>query len=530
MIRKVLYIFLGIISFSLFSIIDVKAYVPDDYIFTDSGAKEWTINDVIFSKTDIEYEFENLLGYIPEDYFCLLNLSSNNIICPYYYDKTNSNTQFYINNQQCSDHSTCTYYPPETTTAIIRLMKSKRLVYRPLTGEHSLSDSTSSSTSTSYRVFNYGYGESSGGITAYRMLYTTYDIYTNYNGYVADNKNKEHLMFKATTFDYEFDEDLDDVGVKEFEFKFDTSYFNDQYSFDLDFIFSSVTGIYDNPDLPLNEFEFKGDPYLTFTMNGVNHVETFKYDDNSRKFVYEGDLAWNFKDIVSDLKLHFPVDETDNARYHITLNSNLPFVLTPILDEDVEDTYVTVDLTNKYGAYFTPKLVPNNSEIFTRFYLNGVFDITNRDSYDLTSESIGAVRENFGYDVLDFYIRYNEINRNIFFENKKFTSDDTVTIKYDSKYFDCYVVDSQFSNITVVNPNTNEETDLNFTLEEKLPSEDEEEEKGFFSRFDFFTKPVSFILDGVTMLYEEYLPPSVQNYFYISFGLVVIIIVIRIFF
>lgn len=188
---KKIFIILAIFT-SFFIMENVKAYVPDDYIFTDSGATEWTINDITFSKKDIENAFVSKMGEIPENYFCAVRKDYGMVVCPYDYDNTSSDTEIYIGSSSCVDSATCTDYPPETTYAHFSLMKAKYLVYRSKSLNHTLKSSESSSLPYGLNIYNWEYAPN----TKYEMLYSTYDLYTNYTGGITDNEDKEHLIFK----------------------------------------------------------------------------------------------------------------------------------------------------------------------------------------------------------------------------------------------------------------------------------------------------------------------------------------------
>lgn len=344
-------IFIILATFTSFFIIEnVKAYVPDDYIFTDSGAKEWTINGITFSKKDIENAFVSKLGEIPENYFCAVRKQDGLVACPYDYDKTSYRTKISIGSSHCGDHTTCTDYPPETTYAHFLLLKCKELVFRTRNGNYTLESFTDSTTPYGMTIYNWNYSTSSN----YEMLYSTYDLYTNYNGFPADNENKEHLIFKKM--------------VEENSFSiYSSAFVSEGQAYSVDLTLDSTkdySNSYFEFDFALNEPERASIDSFDFiglvNENGLYHYEDIPFSSTD-PVIYVEYFEENIENGHFKLKIGGLVLDPDNKYEKIIVKTRLRNVFsyskldvsTNVLEMNKEDIFLNSFSENYISQFFS---------------------------------------------------------------------------------------------------------------------------------------------------------------------------------
>ena len=120
--------------------------------------------------------------------------------------------------------------------------------------------------------------------------------------------------------------------------------------------------------------------------------------------------------------------------------------------------YQYLDLSNKYGAMFIPKLVANNSQITSYFLTRGIDTIYVYDTYDYKKAPIEIYEDvsDFTYSFL-----YDQQQYNLFFKTNTYSN--SATIYYDTRYFDYQIVDSKYSIGSITNPNTGENHYIDFS-------------------------------------------------------------------
>ena len=159
---------------------------------------------------------------------------------------------------------------------------------------------------------------------------------------------------------------------------------------------------------------------------------------------------------IQEVKVIFPMQDTDNVVYKIQAESNVDFVMILIENGALDDYYEKIDLTGKYSAIFIPKTI-NENEIFTDFYmvgdfeLRGISNIDNLENALVTASSFGVYNHFYRY-VTDF--RNSTIAIQFVNTDYKDNPKETHTISFDSRYFTYVILDDVDSVVSVVNPNT----------------------------------------------------------------------------
>lgn len=264
---------------------------------------------------------------------------------------------------------------------------------------------------------------------------------------------------------YEFNETIDDIDLAKMIFDFDVSVFKERGNiFDYLIQFETIGSIQEDDSLNTNHLQKFSRPYIEYVdRNGLvrRYEVDFGYEDqeNPRTFWWTGNQDEIIGDITS-LKLIIPMHETAYARYLIQLTSYIPFTVSYVTNQEHMIYYETIDLSNKYGVVFMPKLVENDSDISSVFYTDAIEEILVYSSYDYKKQPIEIYDKNI--DEFSYIITYEQQDYNLFFKVNPQVSNLAI-VTYDTRYYTYKIVDSKYSLGTLVNPNTNENHYVDFS-------------------------------------------------------------------
>lgn len=283
-------------------------------------------------------------------------------------------------------------------------------------------------------------------------------------GYESIEMNTEHKSADEILKGNIFDEEVDDYNYSKMVFNLNQDEIkSNNYTFDTDYKIETVGEIDDQGNLLSkdNSIEFL-EPYIEYTLE--NRTK-YLYLSNSDSSHNNPSNLWELASCpalpsgATGVKLIIPMESTKNVRYKVYFQTVVGFEVSYEYDDDVVDYYETIDLSNKYGVMFMPKIVANNySSIYAIFEFGGIESISVYETYDYNQNPIKV------YEDLDTYISFNidsELtNYNVFFksEQKPLRS----LVRYDTRYFTYHIVDSKYSVGIVENPNTGESTFVDF--------------------------------------------------------------------
>jgi len=257
------------------------------------------------------------------------------------------------------------------------------------------------------------------------------------------------------------------------------------------------------------------------------------FDEKANIYTYDGTKHYDYWNTIT-YRFEFPF--TNDYVGNITLNfwsdSNYTITLEERTNEENDIKYTELDLTGKYGVGFIPKVI--NSGMYKEFY--GIFKIPMQNNYkllfykdynliknnnksNLLEDKVLLSLENFEY----LFTKEND-NSYLLFINNNFENGTNASIYYNSNYFNYCILDESISTCNIINPNTNEDTNINTNLSDV----DSFKIANIFDTFLSFSNSTNFILENVTHFYNDYLPTELKAFFYISFGFVVIIIITKI--
>lgn len=321
------------------------------------------------------------------------------------------------------------------------------------------------------KVFDISNSEQTTGTFTFNVDYV---VYTSVNiEYVKSGAEPYGyaLWFDLSKVDFEeepepytFDEYIDDVNYSKMIFNFDLSILESRdHVFDLTLNnFSIENEINDGILYETERFEISY-PYLEYeTSTGLKDVLYLKdYDDKEikeKRKVFVGSYIDILPDDVISLKLIIPLYDTTNYQLWIQLVSWFPFEVSYETEEEMNSYYQYLDLSNKYGAMFIPKLVANNSHLTSYFLTRGIDTIYVYDTYDYKEAPIEIYE-----DVSDFTysFSYDQQQYNLFFKTNTYSN--SATIYYDTRYFDYQIVDSKYLIGSITNPNTGENHYIDFS-------------------------------------------------------------------
>jgi len=262
-----------------------------------------------------------------------------------------------------------------------------------------------------------------------------------------------------------YNEEIDDINYSKMIFHFDVDVFKERNNiFDYLIDFESIGTIQD--DMSLNESHIQkfSSPYIEYVnKNGITkRLEIdFGYDDQVeiRGAWYVAQKQEISSDIKS-LKLVIPMDKTAYSRYKINFVSYIPFTVSYETNEEALLYYANVDLTNKYGVMFMPKLIENNSDISSIFYTTGIESVLVYSSYNLKEEPIEIYNTNLSE--FNYTISYENTNYNLFFKVSTLTPELGI-VTYDTRYYTYKIITSEYEINTIINPNTNQEFTIDFS-------------------------------------------------------------------
>lgn len=299
---------------------------------------------------------------------------------------------------------------------------------------------------------------------------TTTDNYIFNDGdvifYLNDNEfktNREHKKAQELLTLYKFNKNVDDYNYSKMIFNLNQDEIkSNNYNFDMEYKIETVGEIDEQGNLVSSDSIDFLEPYIEYTLD---NRKKYLYLSNSEASHNNPSSLWELASCpalpsgATEVKLIIPMESTKNVRYKVYLKSAVSFYVSYEYDEEVVDYYETIDLGDKYGVMFMPKIVANNySSVYAIFEFGGIESISIYETYDLNQAPIEI------YDDLDTYISFridNElVNYNVFFKSEQKPLQSLV--KYDTRYFTYHIVDSKYSVGIVENPNTGESTFVDF--------------------------------------------------------------------
>lgn len=263
---------------------------------------------------------------------------------------------------------------------------------------------------------------------------------------------------------YIFDEYIEDHIYSKMIFNFDLSILESRdYVFDLLLNNLSVENEINDGILYETEMFEISYPYLEYeTSTGLKDILYLKdYDDNAikeKRKVFVGFYQERLPEDVTSLKLIIPLYDTTEYQLLVQLVSWFPFEVSYETEEEMYSYYEYLDLSNKYGVMFIPKLLDNNSQVTAYFLTRGIDTIYVYDTYDYKEQPIEIYN-----DVSDFTysFSYYQTQYNLFFKTRTYSS--SSTIYYDTRYFTYEIVDSKYLIGNVINPNSGENHYIDFS-------------------------------------------------------------------
>lgn len=314
-------------------------------------------------------------------------------------------------------------------------------------------------------------------VTYFRMYDPVYNTIKTSDGYTFNDGNiilyKSGVNFVVNT-DYKtsltpevniFDREIDDIDYFKMIFTFDVNALKENNNvFDYLIDFESIGSIQDDNTINESHIQKFGRPYIEYVdKDGVLRTLEidFGYDDQkSTRSAWYVSQYQSISSEISSFKLILPMDETAYSRYRIRFVSYIPFEVSYVTNEEALSYYENVDLTNKYGVIFMPKLVENKSDISSIFYTTGIESVLVYASYDLKESPI----EVYDSDLSEFKysISYENINYNLVFKVNPLTPELGI-VTYDTRYYTYKIIDSKYSVGTVINPNTGDKYYIDFS-------------------------------------------------------------------
>jgi len=257
------------------------------------------------------------------------------------------------------------------------------------------------------------------------------------------------------------------------------------------------------------------------------------YDEKTNIYSYKGKKHYDYWNTIT-YRFEFPFlgDYIGNVNFKFWSDSPYTIILEERTNEENDIKYTELDLTGKYGVGFIPKI--QTIEFYEEFY--GIFKIPMQNNYKLLFyKDYNLIKNNNKNNLLEdkvllslekFEYLFTRENKNsyLLFVNNNFENGTNASIYYNSNYFNYCILDESISSCNIINPNTNEETNINTNLSDV----DSFKIANVFDTFLSFSSSTNFILENVTHFYNDYLPSELKAFFYISFGFVVIIIITKI--
>lgn len=364
-----------------------------------------------------------------------------------------------------------------------------------------------------------------------------------------------------------------------FEFKFDNFPLSET-NIIFDYHFKTVTQDGQNETIQFSQ-PFGREYYTGCDDEGQNCSTDIKYKDN---LFYDLDyINYDYSDskslifnsssehITNSYSVVIPTETLRGTYLYIDFDSEQDYEMIIHYKSDVDsnNSYIrTIDLTGKYGAIFLP-LYDNSSYVdvdsyyLTKFKVVGNVDIQVTDSREMTGYNILQLysmnycnnqyleqSENDLSDesiyldnsipyscdntsgIFNFKIDNLTAGQTLRFLNHSYTelSDRTVTIDYDSRYFNYGILDTPYSTVEIEDPTTHEIETVGLSeFYQQLDETSINSSKNIFkSAFQRFVYPIKFLFKNVTKLYNNYLNSSMQHYFFIVFSLTLVILIFKI--
>lgn len=206
----------------------------------------------------------------------------------------------------------------------------------------------------------------------------------------------------------------------------------------------------------------------------INYTESYKMYSISSPFKVE-DSEHGFYDETQALNYFYTYYDVSNINDIVTLDidSTVPFSVSFGNLEDYTDTFVTLNLKNYAGIVLFPKVNLYNGDY--NFYLkNANVNVHHYYENNLVNIYKNVIVETYRID----QVEYQDRNRYYLIENNVIDIDSYIS--FDTRYFSYQLVNSTSESITIINPNTNENqnidsidnSNLNYDIQHKLDNVD----------------------------------------------------------
>lgn len=496
---------------SFFLINKVSAAEP----ITTVGTSIYNLEDCTYF-TYTEEQIENLiqsaklklteLGYNAEEFnkFTLtVHRASYGVVAMFYFfndlDIENNNYRFTLSNDAYAP-ITVGY---STSNGRIRFYKSKA------TNAGQLSyDAISKPVTNTNTGFKYFEANDSSGV----YILTNFDL-KNSSGEVIIPQN-----YKVEPTSYEFNEDIDVTDISKIKINFELPEDTRNLEVDIKWTFDNYTsggnGFITTPYL-----EFKhsnGDISLSQDITNLNGGDWFS-DNYIATLLPDSDIT-EISLIVDTVKA--------SGLLKANFSSKFPYSISYEYIEEVEDYFVTINMDDYASISLIPKVYniesSISSSISSPIYKYGIYDVEIWE--DLETKKVIDRWDNHSTSQF-IYPMYSGYKNCIIHFIKKEVDASERYIKFDSRYYSYVVKKYLNEEVTIINPNTNENITIPDTSD--LYKYDSPVDKRF--SFNSFLKPIKFVFESITDFYNNYCPEVVQYFFYLIFAFFVILVLVKIF-
>ena len=317
---------------------------------------------------------------------------------------------------------------------------------------------------------------------------------------------------------YEFNEDIDVTDISKikitFELPEDTSNLEVDIKWTFDNYSSNSSGYITTPYL-----EFKhsnGDISLNQDISNLNGGDWFS-DDYIATLLPDSDIT-EISLIVDTVKA--------SGLLKANFSSKFPYSISYEYTEEVEDYFITISMDDYASISLIPKVydIENgiSSSVSSPIYKYGIYDVEIWE--DLETKKVIDRWDNHSTSQFIYPMYSGYKNCVIHFIKKEVDATDRY-IRFDSRYYSYVVKKYLNEEVTIINPNTNENITIPDTSD--LYKYDSPVDKRF--SFNSFLKPIKFVFESITDFYNNYCPEVVQYFFYLIFAFFVILVLIKIF-
>lgn len=260
---------------------------------------------------------------------------------------------------------------------------------------------------------------------------------------------------------YKYDEYINDIDYSRMILDFDVEAIRSRNNvFDGLYDISTDGALNEDGEIYTDAHPDFSEPYLEYELSdGIKKViKIFNYEDEKvmRSYWYGTYLNEVNSDIQS-MRLVIPMYDTSYVRYLVRIVTYIPFTVSYEYDDF---SYIeTIDLSNKYGVMFMPKLVSTGSYISTLFNTRGIDSILLYETYDYKQAPLKIYSSNITNFTYTF--NYEDLEYNLFFKVKDNVKN--ALVDYDTRYFTYHIVDTKYSLGYISNPNTGEYHNIDFS-------------------------------------------------------------------